>query len=143
MRLRTLHRRLALAAEVLAVYGRARLLLKRHGLPVALARLRSSGQGAQAPADAATLRRAIELSRATQRTLAIAPWDSRCLMQSLVLTGLLARRGVHTELLIGVRPGEGMPGPREDPFAAHAWIEYLGRPLLPSYQDAFQTLARL
>jgi len=138
----SLPHKLALAVEVLFVYGRARALLMRHSLPVVIARLRSSGGAGRASAGAATYYRGADLARATRRTLAIMPWDSRCLMQSLVLTGLLARRGIRSELLIAVRPGEATAGGNNG-FAAHAWVEYMGRPLLPSFSEVYQTLVRL
>lgn len=56
-------------------------------------------------------------------------------MQSLVLTGLLARRGIGSELIIGVRPGT--------PFSAHAWLEHEGRPLPPGSEASYQRLAQL
>jgi hypothetical protein len=43
-------------------------------------------------------------------------------MRSLVLVGLLARRGVSSSLVISARPGAD--------FQAHAWVELHGRPLL-------------
>jgi Transglutaminase-like superfamily len=45
-------------------------------------------------------------------------------MRSLVLVSLLARRSLPATLVIGVLPGER--------FAAHAWVELSGRPLLPA-----------
>jgi hypothetical protein len=64
------------------------------------------------------------LARATTRTLALLPTDSRCLMQSLVLIGLLSRRGISSVLVVAVQ---------SDPdFQAHAWVEHNHRPLLPS-----------
>ena len=64
------------------------------------------------------------LGHPVRRTLDPLPWDSRCLMRSLVLLRMLARRGVVCELVIGVRPGET--------FEAHAWIGHEGHPLLPT-----------
>ena len=64
------------------------------------------------------------LARPVRRTLDPLPWDSRCLMRSLVLLRMLARRGVVCELVIGVKPGEK--------FEAHASIEHEGHPLLPT-----------
>jgi hypothetical protein len=79
---------------------------------------------------------AARLARATQRTLRLLPGDTRCLSQSLVLTALLARRGVTTRLVIGVAPG--------DTFGAHAWVELPdGRALLPRHGDAFERLVDL
>jgi hypothetical protein len=56
-------------------------------------------------------------------------------MQSLVLTRLLARRGIETRLVIAVRPGER--------FAAHAWIEHDEVPLLPAIAPGFEELVAL
>ena len=66
----------------------------------------------------------VRLAKATTRTLALLPADSRCLMQSLVLTGLLSRRGIGSVLVIGVKSNPD--------FQAHAWVEHNDRPLLPS-----------
>jgi hypothetical protein len=68
--------------------------------------------------------------------LAVLPADDRCLTQSLVLIGLLARRGVPVTLVLGV---EGT-GSR---FGAHAWVEHDGRPLLPPGTDPEKRLAEL
>jgi hypothetical protein len=56
-------------------------------------------------------------------------------MRSLVLTRLLARRGVPSTLIIGVSAAPE--------FAAHAWVEHAGRPLLPSFGPAFARLVEL
>lgn len=69
------------------------------------------------------------------RTLTVLPADSRCLMRSLVLTGLLARRGISSSLIIGVR--------LEPEFAAHAWVEYGGEPLLPPGDPSLGRLTEL
>ncbi len=45
-----------------------------------------------------------------------------CLTRALAVARLLARRGVATEVRIGVRKVEGQ-------LAAHAWVEREGRPL--------------
>lgn len=49
------------------------------------------------------------------------PWGS-CLSRSLTLWWLLARRGIETEILFGVRRNQ------ED-LAAHAWVEWGDQPL--------------
>lgn len=116
--------KLALAAEIVTTYLRARRLLRRRGLPGAVAVLRRASLP-DAEGDAGDMRLAgVRLGRAVTRTLRLVPADSRCLMRSLVLTGLLARRGIDSSLVIGVRP--------EGEFGAHAWVEHDGRPLLPS-----------
>jgi hypothetical protein len=63
------------------------------------------------------------------------PADSRCLMRSLVLTRLLARRGIESRLVISVRPGER--------FAAHAWVEHDGVALLPADAPQSERLVTL
>jgi hypothetical protein len=67
--------------------------------------------------------RAIRLGWIVGRVLSVTPMDSRCLIRSLVLTRMLARRGIHNTLVIGVKSGR--------PFKAHAWVEHEGRPVLP------------
>lgn len=77
----------------------------------------------------------LRLGRAVSRTLRLLPTDSRCLMRSLVLTGLLARRGMSSTLIIGVRP--------EPEFTAHAWVEHAGEPLLPPGENSYGRLAEI
>lgn len=109
-----------LAIEILATYVRARWLLLRGDLPAALRRLRGGGRAAEAVTYDFT---AVRLSHAVTRILSALPMDAKCLVRSLVLTAVLARRGIASTLVIGVRPGDG--------FAAHAWVEADGRALLP------------
>ena len=52
------------------------------------------------------------------------PWRTTCLRQALLLWFLLARRGVATELRLGVEKSV------EGDFAAHAWVEHDGRVLI-------------
>jgi hypothetical protein len=63
------------------------------------------------------------------------PGDTRCLARSLVLTQLLARRGIPSRLVIGARPA-----PR---FLAHAWVEHAGQPVLPIGDGSFGRLVEL
>jgi hypothetical protein len=113
-----------LAAEILVTYIVTRWSLRRAPLPGVVARLRQvegarlrgpmvSGHGAR-------------LGRAVERTLSPLPVDSRCLLRSLVLLRMLARRGERAELVIAARPGEAADG-----FEAHAWVEVRGRAVLP------------
>jgi hypothetical protein len=76
----------------------------------------------------------LRLGHAVIRTLTPLPADSRCLFRSLVLTKLLARRGIGGTVVLAVRP---------DPFAAHAWVELDGNPLLPPGEEGFERLAEL
>ena len=50
------------------------------------------------------------------------PLPSTCLTRSLLLVWLLGRRGVRSELRIGVRMIEGG-------IESHAWVEHEGRPI--------------
>ncbi len=124
--------KLALAGEVVAAYVAARRSLRRSGLRGALADLRAVERTGTAADPVADGRR---LGRVVARTLGALPADSRCLAQSLVLTQMLARRGVESQLVIAVRPGERL--------AAHAWVEYDGFPLLPPDRDRLEELVTL
>jgi hypothetical protein len=125
-----------LAVEIVVAYFEARRRLRHDGLQAALERLRRAGAPRPAvlasPDDLSTCRR---LARAVVRTLHVLPADSRCLMQSLVLTRLLAHRGIDSRLAISVRPGED--------FAAHAWVERDGVALLPGESPSFERLVML
>ena len=127
--------KLKLVVEVFAIYGRARRELRSGNLETTLAALR---ERRREPVDPATDRRrlGLRLGRATVRTLTPLPTDSRCLMRSLVLTGLLARRDIDVKLVLAVHPGE-------KEFAAHAWVEFEGQPLLEPGIDPFERLVEL
>jgi len=118
-----------LALEVLAAYARARVLLRRRGLPATLAALRAAAPAGEPPAPLGVVR----LARVVTREVGLLP-DGKCLMRSLVMVALLARRGTPSTLVLGVRPGET--------FAAHAWVELDGHPVLPT-EDRFLRLAEL
>lgn len=127
----SLPRKAALAAEILVAYVCVRWFLWRQDLPQALELIRVTGS-AEARSASPTDDR---LARSVRRTLRRLPADSRCLMQSLVLTRLLARRGRSSRLVIGVTPVGG--------FGAHAWVERNGIPLLPAFEREFQRLTEL
>jgi hypothetical protein len=114
--------RVVVVLEIVVLYAWIRWLVWRSDLPRVVARLRG-GRADRHPADRAR-RLGQRLASPVRRTLDPLPWDSRCLMRSLVLLSMLARRGVTSQLVIGVRPG--------DEFTAHAWVEYGGRPLMPT-----------
>ena len=126
--------KLMLGTEVLVTYLRARRTVRRLPLPEALTQLRDRAFG-RTEARGLGPGTPDRLARATQRTLRMLPTDTRCLMQSLTLSALLARRGSPSRLVIGVSPGEE--------FGAHAWVELDGRPLLPPGGDTFQRLVEL
>lgn len=112
--------RLRLAGEIVGAYAQARRALRHRPLPDVVADLR----GGAATVDADRPDAGPRLARAVVRTLEPLPLDSRCLMRSLVLLRLLARRGVAGRLVIAVTPNQS------DQLAAHAWVELDGRPLL-------------
>jgi hypothetical protein len=122
-----------LAGEIVAAYRQARRELRRAPIVEVVAALRS--EPAQTVAAAApTLAEARRLGSAVSRTLAWMPGDTRCLARSLVLTQLLARRGIPAKLVIGARAAPD--------FLAHAWVECEGQPVL-SPGDGFGRLVEL
>jgi hypothetical protein len=126
-------RRARLAVEVVGIYARARWWMHTRGAAPAVNALRLGLREHTAP-EAERLA-SLRLGRAVVRVLEVLPADSRCLMRSLVLTGLLARRGVYATVVIGVRPS-----PR---FAAHAWVEVDAIALLPSYEPEYERLTEI
>ncbi|HEX5852142.1 MAG TPA: lasso peptide biosynthesis B2 protein [Solirubrobacteraceae bacterium] len=126
--------RARLAVEILAAYVQARRALRRAPIASAVASLRSQSPPA-APASADSLHEALRLGRAVTRLLAHVPGDTRCLARSLVLTRLLARRGIQAKLVIGARA--------KPEFLAHAWVEHAGDPVLDPGDDSFGRLVEL
>ena len=128
--------RLMLGGEVLLTYIRVRLLLWRRDLPSVVAAIDAEDPARPPQAEGiASVKLGARLARVTSRCLAPLPAESRCLAQSLVLMALMARRGVASALVIGVRPGSD--------FGAHAWVEREGMPLLPSGGDSYSRLLAL
>lgn len=117
--------KLLLAVEILGAYARARWQVRRADLRDAVSALRSDGANCRAGLPASNDSQAVaeRLGAAVRRTLRILPTDSRCLIQSLVLSRLLSARGISSTLVIGACP--------KPEFAAHAWVEHHGRPVLP------------
>lgn len=116
-----------LAAEILLAYSATRLRM----LPqvdvrelVVASRARPARTQAQLePGSPEAWLTAARLGYAVSRTLGILPTDSRCLVQALVLSRLLSARGIPSTFVIGAHS--------EPDFAAHAWVEHEGRPVLP------------
>jgi Transglutaminase-like superfamily len=117
--------RASLAVEVFAAYLTVRRRISRAELPPLVTALRA-GQRPGTYHDTAALDGdlSLRLGFAVQTLLRHAPGDGLCLVRALVLTRLLARRQISARLVIGVRS--------EPSFSAHAWVEYRGRPLLPT-----------
>ncbi len=126
--------RIRLAAEIVATYVQARRALRRAPIASVVASLRSDSPFAIAPG-ADTLEEARHLGRAVTRTLTLLPGDTRCLVRSLVLTRLLARRGIQAKLVIGARAAPD--------FLAHAWVEHAGDPVLDPGDGSFGRLVEL
>jgi Transglutaminase-like superfamily len=127
--------RTRLAVEIAVAYVRARRELRRAPIGSAVAALRSESQPVRAADGADTLEEARRLGRAVARTLGLLPGDTRCLVRSLVLTRLLARRGIPAKLVIGARPAPT--------FLAHAWVECDGQPVLATGDGSFGRLVEL
>jgi hypothetical protein len=125
--------RARLAAEILKAYLLVRRLLRCRTLPDTVAALRSDA--AVVPPSAASLALGRHLASATVRTITLLPANSRCLMRSLVLTKVMARRGLSSELILSAAPGPE--------FEAHAWVEHAGEPLLLPGGAEHQPLLRL
>lgn len=124
--------RLALAIEVLRTYALARRLLATRPIADAVDELRAPAVP-RLPAEPGTPRR---LSRATTLVVGRLPGENRCLIRSLVLLRLLARRDLEAILVLSAASdGDGLD--------AHAHIEHGGRPLLPPGGEGHATLARL
>jgi Transglutaminase-like superfamily len=127
--------RVHLAAEIVAAYLQARRELRRAPIASVVATLRSESPPPQLAAAAVALEEARRLGWVVARTLRLMPGDTRCLARSLVLTRLLARRGIPAKLVIGARGGPD--------FLAHAWVEYEGQPVLSPGDGSFGRLVEL
>ncbi len=114
----------SLAAEIVVAYAVARRELRRQDLRQTVNAIRSPRRIPRALVLPDAVQDGGRLGEAVVRTLEAMPVDSRCLMRSLVLLRVLARRGVSGSLVIAVRPEEQLK------LAAHAWVEVDGRPLL-------------
>lgn len=127
--------RVRLVAEILTAYARARRALRRAPIASVIDSLRAEQPTPPSPDGAEHLDEVRRLGRAVSRTLALLPGDTRCLARSLVLTRLLARRGIPARLVIGART---VPE-----FLAHAWVEYGGQPVLSPGDGSFGRLVEL
>jgi hypothetical protein len=128
--------RLRLVREILGAYREVRRLLREMPIEAVVDALRGHvesdpGRGTKRE----VLVEAWRLGRAVERTLRLAPGDTRCLTCSLVLTQLLARRGIPAVLVIGARAK-----PR---FSAHAWVEQDGQPVLAPGEHSLGRLVEL
>lgn len=125
--------RARLAVEILAAYTQSRRALRRAPIETVVASLRSQSPAAEPGANSLTEAR--RLGRAVGRLLSHVPGDTRCLIRSLVLTRLLASRGIEAKLVIGART--------TPKFLAHAWVEHGGKPVLDPGDEPFGRLVEL
>ncbi len=122
MRIARLARRSPVAAETIVTYVRARRRMARDDDVRRLLAFARRDVGNQT--DRASLAEARQLARTASLTLGLLPDDPRCLVRSLVLIELLARRGIAATLVIGTSAVAD--------FRAHAWVELSGEPPLSS-----------
>jgi hypothetical protein len=127
-------RRARLAIEIVSAYARAHRELRRAPIAQVVEALRDRALVANAQS-ADQLTEAKKLAWGVSRTLALTPGDTRCLVRSLVLSRVLARRGIASRLVIGARSGPD--------FLAHAWVECGGVPVLPTGGGSFGRLVEL
>ena len=126
--------RTRLALEILTAYVQSRRALRRAPIETVVAGLRSRSPAVALP-DADSLDQARSLGWAVARLLAHVPGDTRCLARSLVLTRLLAKRGIEAKLVIGAST--------TPEFLAHAWVEHDGTPVLNPGDASFGRLVEL
>jgi Transglutaminase-like superfamily len=135
MRPRRSMERVRLAAEIVAAYLQARRELRRAPIESVVAALRSEAPPPPLAPGPHALEEARRLGWTVARTLKLMPGDTRCLARSLVLTRLLARRGIPAKLVIGAQAAPD--------FLAHAWVEYDGQPVLSPGDGSFGRLVEL
>ena len=116
-------RKLRLALEILWAYVIVRWSLRRRGVTTTLESARCP-TGVIALDGGSSRATAERLAVGVQKTLGVMPLDSRCLIRSLVLTRLLARRGLDSTVVFAAKT--------KPEFMAHSWVEFRGIPLLPT-----------
>lgn len=125
--------KVVLVLEILLVYVRMRSRMRRDDIRAVVRAIRARPPSRPAglePGSHEARLVAIRLSNAVNRTLRILPTDSRCLVQSLVVSWLLSARAIPSTLVIGAHSKPN--------FAAHAWVEHEGCPVLPP-QDFYES----
>ena len=130
----TVRERLRVGAEIFATYCLVRWWLVRLSFPAAVAAARNVKRPARARPEQELTPAALRLAQLVERTLHPLPIDARCLVRALVLTRVLARRGIGCSFILGVRA--------QPEFAAHAWLERGGVALLPT-DPAFHRIAEM
>ena len=123
--------KVALTAEISATYLQVRRRLRNRDMAVVVAGIRERAGQPQGT----DLRFAGRLGAIVDARLELLPGDTRCLVRSLVLLSMLARRGLRGTVVIGVRTAPE--------FGAHAWVELDGVPLLQPIEPGGQRLTEL
>lgn len=123
--------KLGLLGEVLGAYVAVRMRMRGRDIRQMVVQVRGDVR-AERHTDPALARR---LARAVSKTLNFLPTDSRCLARSLVLDRLLSSRSLDSVVIVAARS--------EPDFAAHAWVEHDGVPLLPPGTAAFKRMIEL
>jgi hypothetical protein len=127
----TASEKLKLVTEILRTYLIVRWRMRDSDIRAVVERLRGD-RPHEVRNDYLLARR---LGRAVARTLSVLPTDNRCLARSLVLDTLLVRRSLQSVVVLAART---------DPdFAAHAWVEHGGVPVLPPGSPNYQRLLEL
>jgi hypothetical protein len=126
--------RASLAIQIIAAYAESRRALRRAPIADVVAGLRTRSPSSAPPVHD-SLEQARSLGWVVARVLAHVPGDTRCLVRSLVLTRLLASRGIEAKLIIGART--------EPEFLAHAWVEHNGTPVLDPGNGSYGRLVEL
>ena len=86
------------------------------------------------------VQQAHRVTRLFLRALYYSPIKGKCLSQSLVLWHLLKRKGIQSELRIGVRKKDDRLSLATDNFDAHAWVEFQGE-VLNDRPDVYENFA--
>lgn len=123
--------KLGLVVEILRVYVVVRWRMRDSDILATVARLRQ-GRNGDGGSDYPL---ALRLGKAVSRTLSLLPTDNRCLARSLVLDTLMVRRSLRSVVVVGARA--------EPDFAAHAWVEHDGLPVLPPGSSSYGRLVEL
>jgi len=122
--------KLSLVVEILGAYTVVRWRMRRADIQTVVGQLRGNVNNRRSDYPLAR-----QLARAVARTLTFLPTDNRCLVRSLVLDKLLARRSLQSIVVIAARA--------EPDFGGHAWVEHDGVALLPPGSADYQRFAEL
>lgn len=120
-------RELLRVLHALAYLPLAAIALDRWGLQRVQQRLARRAPALPTPGrvDPGAIEEARRLAWVVDGTARRGPWKANCLQRSLVLWWFLVRRGISSEIRIGVRRRPGaQDGSRQLDF--HAWVEYGG-----------------